>query len=344
MLESDSYYELWQQQGPESQQILDFLESHMEDLAPELMPALRCMLDYGLYDLDRGANRADIGYTTNLYSYGVPFLFSLAYGDAEDYTNAIHEFGHFNQMYHHAGHYLYDYSDYDLSEVHSQGLELLFLEYAEDMVGEEYEEDFCRYTIWSMLDSVIEGCLYDEFLELAFEEENPSPDGLRELFQQVSVEYGYDGNDGEIWTEISHNFESPFYYISYSVSAMTALELYTESLKDREGAIETYLKLTALPADTGFLTAVKKVGMSNPLQENSIKEMADVLNRRYLQGEEQPEEATAVRKQDGGKGLLVISIGGLILIIGLLTLGALLQRRREQAAEAGLTEEKDNPM
>lgn len=39
------------------------------------------------------------------------------------------------------------------------------------------------------------------------------------------------------WVEIHHHFETPFYYISYATSAISALEIWAQSLDDRNQAV-----------------------------------------------------------------------------------------------------------
>ena len=48
----------------------------------------------------------------------------------------IHEFGHYNAAYHAAERCLYEPATLDVAEIHSQGLEVLFFDYMDDMFGE----------------------------------------------------------------------------------------------------------------------------------------------------------------------------------------------------------------
>ncbi len=53
-----------------------------------------------------------------------------------DIFTVVHEFGHFNSVYHDDTPALYTNINMDVSEIHSQGLELLFYPYYEQMYPE----------------------------------------------------------------------------------------------------------------------------------------------------------------------------------------------------------------
>ena len=45
------------------------------------------------------------------------------------------------------------------------------------------------------------------------------------------------------WVDVSHLFYSPLYYMGYGTSALSALDLWTMSRRDWDGAVDTYMGL-----------------------------------------------------------------------------------------------------
>ena len=68
-----------------------------------------------------------------LYSYGGAFIFDSPYENWHDIQTVIHEFGHYNETFHGYRHSIEYVHNVDVAEIHSQGLELLCLEYADEI-------------------------------------------------------------------------------------------------------------------------------------------------------------------------------------------------------------------
>ncbi|MGM9522404.1 MAG: hypothetical protein ACI3VB_08000, partial [Oscillospiraceae bacterium] len=120
---------------PES--VLAAMDSVLPRLSDELYAAFEYMLDHGLYDIDVSPKKLNIGFTTLLYYYNEPFIFNAATGTYYDYTDMFHEFGHFANYFYTSSELLFGMSDNDLSELQSQGMEVLFTFFYDDLFGEE---------------------------------------------------------------------------------------------------------------------------------------------------------------------------------------------------------------
>ena len=79
------------------------------------------------------------------------------------------------------------------------------------------------------------------------------------------------------WIEIHHHFETPFYYISYATSAISALEIWRDAVIDRSKALDTYQKLSHFTLNVDYLDALSQAGMSNPFSSDIVDEIADTL-------------------------------------------------------------------
>lgn len=71
---------------------------------------------------------------------------------------------------------------------------------------------------------------------------------------------------------MSHNFDSPFYYISYSVSAFISMEIFVDALDDYDAAVDKYLDVVASP--DGYLDMVENLGMASPFDREEAMAVA----------------------------------------------------------------------
>lgn len=245
--------------------ILETLSNILPRISPELSQACDYLREYHLYDLGALPEKAQLGFTTTLYYYNQPFIFNAASGEYHDYMDTIHEFGHFANDYANSPDLIFGMADMDLCELQSQGMEMLFIPFYGEIFG-ELAGEARAYTLMSMLYSIVDGALYDEFQQLVYGEENLSLERVNEIYARLWTDYGYRSYPGYEtgWMEVVHNFEQPFYYISYSVSALGALEIYDMLRTDWDGAVDTYMTVCALnPEYYYFSEALSETGLKN---------------------------------------------------------------------------------
>ena len=98
---------------------------------------------------------------------------------------------------------------------------------------------------------------------------------LNELAYRLYNEYGLETQPGakEIysWVEIPHTYENPFYYISYATSAVNALDILSISQEDYREAVDTYMRLTALPMEIPYQQALEQVGLHNTFDADTLQ-------------------------------------------------------------------------
>lgn len=266
--------------GDDPEAIWQALGPCLEDLHPDLGRAWQYMMDHHLYDVEASPTKADVGYTVPLAQYGTAFIFNAPSGSYQDYSSLIHEFGHFAQTHYDPTPALWAGGDTDLGEVHSQALEVLFTHYAEQLLP-GHGDGFTWITLWSMVDSAMEGCIYDLFQQEVYALEAPTLEEVNAIFKTVSEEFGYTYADGEdqsyFWVETGHNFSQPFYYISYATSALTAIDLWLTSRTDWEGAVETYMALSAMDPEVSYTSALAQVGLRSVFRSETVPALAQEL-------------------------------------------------------------------
>lgn len=247
------------------------------------------MCEHHLYDLSANECKAPGSYTISIPYYNAPFLYCNSSGNLKQ--TIIHEFGHYNQLYHMSSDsWYYNRSNLDLAEIHSQGLEMIYLKYADDMYG-VYGDLNILLTMNEITRSCISGVKQDAFeydiYQYVSRFSNASPNALtlstvNKLYAKYCEEYGdidqydsyYLSKDGytpkdEIleWVNVPHAFKMPLYYISYSTSAAAVLDLYDHLLKNRTEGMEIYDRLVEAEFKDDFRTTLTKNGLYDPITE-----------------------------------------------------------------------------
>lgn len=317
-------------QSPGGEAILDAMQPHMGQIAPELEKSFSALRSYHLYDIEAGENKYQGGYTVELPYYHGAFIFDSPYGNIQDYSTMIHEFGHYNAAYYNTEPLLWSADNLDTAEVQSQGLEMLFLDFAGEMLGEEYADFFRDFSVYNMLYSVSDGCMYDEFQQAVYRQPDLTLEEINGLFLDISQEYGYTYDRIEQsyhWVEVPHTFHSPMYYISYATSALAALQIYQMSLEDRQEAIDAYMSISAAKSTVPFRQTLEASGLKDIFAWGTVADIARTLDQALLDGETLP---------SFGMEMLYLAIGLLVIVaiflvpVALLVLVVFLLLRRRK--------------
>lgn len=309
------------------EEILDALEPFLSWVHPALMEAYEWMRLYHLYDIEYSEEKMPTGYTIDLPAYGTAFLFNSPYGTYQDYSDTVHEFGHFNNAFHSTAHNLWADFNIDVGEIHSQALELLFAGWADHVFG-DLGETYRQMILYNIISSVVEGCLQDEFQAEVYACPDMEPEEMDRLFKELSEEYGYDyppDQEGDnTWVSVYHTFQSPMYYISYATSALSSLDLWLRSQTDREEAAGTYMDLTVLSMSTPYREAVHQVELTDIFRRGGVEDIASRLES-YLDGRPIPEP----REEPSWlvKGLTGGTVAAAVILVPVLLLRS---RRRER--------------
>ncbi len=246
----------------------EILKTYFGEINGNMLSAYDFMKQYNLYSIGNKAGMQEAGFTTYLASYEMPYLYLYTNGNIDDISSFVHEFGHFYSFYKNG---LESDGIIDVSEIQSQANELLFLSYYK--LTDEEREQYTLSKLNDLLTVIIEGCLYDEFQSYAHENIDSlnTPADLNKAFQAIADQYQY----GDIyagmpyqylWAAISHNFVAPFYYISYAMSAMPAISIYSMSLDNRKEAIKIYNNITDETGYRSYLQVLKDNNLLTPFE------------------------------------------------------------------------------
>lgn len=276
------------ERGPDCSEeaVIQALSAGAARLSPEVGEACQYLLSHELYDISQSDTKLPTGYTIWLSEYQVPFIFNAPYGSFYDYLDLFHEFGHFTAFFYSGSDNLSGVSDYDLSELQSQGMEVMFLNFYDELFGADADAIRAQ-TIGELLNSIVMGALYDEFQQRVYETPDLTPELVDEIFAEVYQSYGltvYDGYE-QAWMQVIHNFQQPMYYISYAMSALPALELYVQMLDSPADALDVYLQVAAMSDQVYYLSeALDEAGLNDPLTQPIADLLVDVIRESGVLG------------------------------------------------------------
>lgn len=251
-----------------------YVENTANALGGVVGEAFALMRDYGLYDLTYSDNKFDASFTVYLINYDEPYIFLNPTRGAGDQLTFTHEFGHFCNAYAAYG----EMPSVDVAEFFSQGLEYLSIPGSGDA-------DLERYKLADCLSVYVEQAAFAAFEDAVYAMEEPTGQGIRDLFSQTMADYGMD-----IWdidplgfVQVSHFFTDPMYIVSYVVSNDAAFQLYQMEKEETGTASKLYVDHLAT-TEPGFLAFLEQVGLESPFAEGRIPAvkatLEQMLNRK----------------------------------------------------------------
>lgn len=190
-------------------------------------------------------------FVTSISSINLPIAY---FGPGYDNAFTIaHEFGHFMNEVYSGGEYE---QSFDLLEMHSQGNELLYLYFLEPCITGKAYELVETYQLLVMLDTIMAALAVDTFEQAVYlnnysgtnsdvimADGKISYDEYDLLYKSILTDFGTDElQTDKYWRYMT--ITSPCYYVSYSVSAISVLQLYEMAHSSGfDAAKDAYLKL-----------------------------------------------------------------------------------------------------
>lgn len=271
-------------------EVLDSVGKTMYKINNELGECFSYMQSNGLYDIayDEKKNPGNGTYTIKLPEAEVPFVFlypemSYSRNALPSAEKLIHEFGHFAAMLNSSEDDRYIGSN-EIAELQSQGLELLAEKYYGKMFGSAAA--FERYfLVWGMLAGVVDGCFLNEWETQVYSMDEPTVEKINTVAADLGKKYydiEYHPDDAEeLWIIYPHSFTSPMYYMSYSLSGMTALGLYSLAQTDYDAAVDMYMNISANGAYESFGELPEIYGVGDVFADGTVESIARMVEEMY---------------------------------------------------------------
>ncbi len=250
---------------------------YTDDISPEMKSAFDYMTKYKTYNtgtLSENPNRVDTAFVTYLSYFQTPYMFLSLDENYSDVFTLIHEFGHYNEAYNTPT----VRQVLDLAETSSQGLEMLYMEYYDEMFGEEYKKIACLNRMENNINAIISGCIIAELEMQVYANENMTAQEVVDTFNIIYEKYM--GETPEVnFGIITHIFEQPHYYISYATSGAACSEIWKTSTTNHQSAVDNYLELIKYQnTNNGFKAMLSSCGMNNVFEEETIADISETVS------------------------------------------------------------------
>ena len=329
-IDQDSYSALDGLETASTEEMLDAVEPCMTKVDPSLGEAFRYMRQSQLYDIRMASedeNRAETSYMAGFPDHKDGFVFLSGNHTYRDYQYLIQLFGFFSNQYYSYDNklpQLFHTTGLDLSGFHSQGLEMLSVQYAGDMMGDGAEA-YAYETVTDMLYAAISSCMLHEFEEAVYQNPDMSLDDMNRKFKEIQDSYGYmyfqsyDDMCYE-WVDINSLYETPLCYIGNASAALSALDLWTVASVDQDGAADTYMGILKEGTVRPYRVTMSQWGLRDMLKAEDVASLsADIRSLEGLEDELYQPDDGMYQPDDGGIYENSIFGGngiGLVLLLG----------------------------
>lgn len=250
------------------------------ELSDETREYFNFMVDNELMDLVSKKGKAGGGYCTYISEYKSPFIFSNFNGTAADIDVLTHEAGHAFQAYSSRSYEVPEYSfpTYEAAEIHSMSMEFFTWPWMELFFKEDTDK-YKFYHLTKALTFIPYGVAVDEFQHFVYENPEVTPTERRKAWRDIEKKYlpyiNYDENDylerGGFWHQQGHIFETPFYYIDYTLAQICALQFWKKDNKGDDKAWKDYVALCKAGGSKPFLDLVKIANLRSPFETGCVE-------------------------------------------------------------------------
>jgi M3 family oligoendopeptidase len=249
---------------------------------PELSDFFKMMVESHLLDLDSRSGKAGGGFCTSFLTYGLPFIFANFNGTKGDVDVFTHEMGHAFQMWQSRNASVSDYvwATSESAEIHSMSLEYLTFPQMEKFFG----DDARRYCLQHLTESLLflpYGVAVDRFQHLVYANPSAIPKERHQMWQEVESiylpwrEYGDLTHlaEGGLWQEKLHIYDSPFYYIDYTLALCCALQFWVKAKTDYSTTLKDYVTLCQRGGEAPFQELVRSANLTSPFDSGALTQV-----------------------------------------------------------------------
>ena len=271
--------------------ILNHGKTMYNELSKETAEFFSFMTEKNLLDLLSKKGKMSGGYCTYIPEYKSPYIFANFNGTSHDVDVLTHEAGHAFQVYQSRGYEIPEYlwPTYEACEIHSMSMEFLTWPWM-DLFFENDAEKYKFIHLSEALLFIPYGVTVDEFQHWVYENPNATPDDRRAKWLEIEKKYLPTRDYGEVddlkegifWFRQGHIFNSPFYYIDYTLAQVCAFQFWIKSQENRKKAWDEYLALCKLGGSKPFFELMKAANLKNPFEQGTIASVIPKI-REFLE-------------------------------------------------------------
>lgn len=245
------------------------------------------MTNHELLDLDSRHGKRSGGYCTYITNYQSPFIFANFNGTSGDVDVLTHEAGHAFQVYS-SRHFTipeYLFPTLEACEIHSMSMEF----FAWPWMDLFFQEDTMKYYYSHLSESLIfipYGVSVDEFQHVVYQNPSLTKDERKAKWREIEQKYTpykvYEMDflkRGGFWFRQGHIFQTPFYYIDYTLAQVCAHQFFIKNQEDHEKAWNDYYRLCQAGGSMPFLALLQVANLNNPFENGTIKRIIPSLQK-----------------------------------------------------------------
>ena len=268
--------------------IMEMGKKMYHELSPETGHFIDYMYDHELLDLETKEGKASGGYCTFIPEYDSPFIFANFNGTSGDIDVLTHEAGHAFQVF--ESRWIKQpelvFPTSESAEIHSMSMEFFTYPWMELFFKEETEK--YKYAhLAGALQFIPYGVLVDHFQHEVYENPEMTPAERKATWRKLEKMYNphkdYSENSfldqGALWFRQGHIFDTPFYYIDYTLAQVCAFQFWKRAIHDNDpDAWNDYLEICKKGGTESFLKLVETANLKSPFEEGSLTEMVQAID------------------------------------------------------------------
>lgn len=253
---------MYQEMSPETAEFFDFMQAN------------------ALLDVIARPNKQAGGYCTFLADFQAPFIFANFNGTAGDVDVLTHEAGHAFQVYQSRTipYPELNFPTTESCEIHSMSMEFFAWPWLEQFFGEATQKYYFDHLASSMT-FIPYGVSVDEFQHFVYENPSATPAQRKAKWREIERIYLPDRDysesafleQGTWWFQQAHIFNSPFYYIDYTLAQVCAFQFWAQMQTDRETAWDNYVYLCGLGGTQPFTKLVAAAKLESPFSDGVLE-------------------------------------------------------------------------
>lgn len=257
------------------------------ELSEETGTFIDFMFDKELVDLLSKEGKASGGYCTYIPDYDSPFIFANFNGTSGDIDVLTHEAGHAFQVF--ESRWIKQpeivFPTYESCEIHSMSMEFFTYPWME-LFFKDQTEKYKFDHLSGALRFLPYGVLVDHFQHEVYEHPEMSIEERKATWRKLEKDYlpERDFSDsafldkGTFWYRQGHIFESPFYYIDYTLAQVCALQFWKRSLIDQDkDAWNDYMEICRVGGTQSFLEIIETAKLRSPFEEGSLSDVIKAI-------------------------------------------------------------------
>ena len=271
-------------------ELIEAARKMYHEMSPQTGEFIDMMIENELWDLKSRDGKEMGGYCTSIPDYKVPFIFANFNGTSGDVDVLTHEAGHAFQYYCSRNIPVMNaqWPTMESAEIHSMSMEFN----AWPWMNLFFKEDEQKYKFLHLSGAVTflpYGVLVDHFQHEVYDHPEYTPRQRKQCWRELEKMYlpfkDYSDADllvrGGWWYRQGHIFESPFYYIDYTLAQVCALQFWARNQRHDPESWKDYLHLCSLGGTLSFTKLVKEAGLIVPFEDGCIKSIISEVSE-YL--------------------------------------------------------------